>query len=451
MRVAFTAAVLALLLAAPSQGATKTYTFRHGPIAMGGFNVKFPKAPVRAPGVDGYVVGMTADLVDRRSRRITIRDVMPHRRARLPRRGACSSPNGEPIYGTGEEQQKLRFPPGYGYRIRPSDRWRITAMLMSHGTRAKNAYIRYRVTVRTGTKLTPVSPFWVRANGCGRQVSYPIHGGAPLGSTSKRQYLWRVPFDGRIVAVGGHLHGGARNLTLSQPRCRGRRLLDTAPRFGMPDHPYYRARPILHEPGPVDTRYFLSRTGIPVRKGERLRVTGSYEGSQPHPRVMAIMHVYVARDRTAPRGCKALPTDRRQLEKPLPTRAPPPLVRVPLSAVRPNGRTYTITPPPTAPRSYRRAKATVAVRQGRFRPDHISVPLGARVTWRFQDATPHNVLFANGPLLVGTPTLSGGATHTTRFRVPGRYELFCYLHPVTMHEVVDVRGPAANRGPSGSG
>ena len=47
-----------------------------------------------------------------------------------------------------------------------------------------------------------------------------------------------------------------------------RRLLDTAPRYGMPDDLYYRARPLLHEPGPIDTRYFLSETGIQVRRGE---------------------------------------------------------------------------------------------------------------------------------------------------------------------------------------
>ncbi len=447
MRVVVTAAVLSLLLAvAPAQAATKTYTYRHGPVRMGGFNVKFPKAPVKVPNVDGYVVGMTADLVDRKNRRITIRDVMLHhlvfhRQGNIGRRGDCSSRYSEPIYGTGEELQKLRFPPGYGYRIRRGDRWRITSMLMSHRIRAKNAYIRYRVTVRTGVDLTPVRPIWVRANGCGKQVSYPIHGGGAPGSTTHRSYRWRVPFDGRIVAVGGHLHGGARNMTLSQPRCGGRRLLDTAPRFAMPDHLYYRARPILHEPGPIDTRYFLSKQGIPVRKGERLRLTGSYEASLPHPRVMAIMHVYVAPDRDIPRGCKALPKDRKQLVKPMRLRKTPPLVRVPLSSVRPNGRTYAFTPPAAAPRRSGR-NVTVDLRGGAFRPAHISVPLGAAVTWRFQDATAHNVLFANGPRLIGTPTLNNGAKHTSRFRVPGRYELFCYLHPMTMHEVVDVRPPA---------
>ena len=43
-----------------------------------GFNVALPKAPTRAPGVDGYVTRMSASLVDGRGRPITIRDVMLH-------------------------------------------------------------------------------------------------------------------------------------------------------------------------------------------------------------------------------------------------------------------------------------------------------------------------------------------------------------------------------------
>jgi len=32
-----------------------------------------------------------------------------------------------------------------------------------------------------------------------------------------------------------------------------------------------------------------------------------------------------------------------------------------------------------------------------------------------------------------------GATFTQRFGVPGTYNLFCYLHPVTMHQTLVVR------------
>ena len=450
---------LALMIASAAQAQAKaqvkTYTLRYGPVSMGGFNVALPKAPVKAPGIDGYVTGMTASLVDARGRRITIRDVMLHhvvfhRVGRSGGRWPCSSPAGEPIYGTGEEKQDLRLPRGYGYRIRHGDRWRITAMLMSHSVRAVNAYVKYRVTVVSGRRMKLVRPFWVRASGCRDQVSYPVEGGHPPGSTNIRTFNWRVPFNGRIVAVGGHLHGGARNMWLSQPRCDNRRLLDTAPRYGMPDHLYYRAKPILHEPGPVDTRYFLSRTGIPVVRGETLRLTGAYESELPHPRVMSIMHVYVAPGRSIPRTCRPLPADRRQLVKPGRVRTEPPQVKVPLNRLGPDGHTRTVQTPLTGATPLADG-ATVDLRNGRFSPGHVTVPAGASLTWRFRDAIPHNVLLANGPRLVGSRTLSRGATATSRFRVPGRYELFCYLHPMTMHEVVDVRGPAPKRGPSGSG
>jgi plastocyanin len=434
-------ALSALAFSAAGEAKVKTYDLRFGPVRMGGFNVAFPKMPVRAPRVDGYVTRMTASLVDRRGRRITIRDVMLHHvvfhRVADSSRGYRCSPGGEPIYGTGEENQQLRLPAGYGYPIRRSDRWRITAMLMSHSLRSVEAYVRYRVTVTTGRRMTPVRPFWVRAIGCGKQVSYAVEGGRRPGSTNVRSFNWRVPFDGRIVAAGGHLHGGARDMWLEQPRCDNRRLFDTSPRFGMPNHLYYRARPILHEPGPVDTRYFLSRTGIPVVRGETLRLTGAYESERPHPRVMSIMHIYVAPRRSVSKRCAPLPADRRELVKPGPFRTEPPQVTVPLNRLGAGGHTEIVNTPLTGARPLKDGD-TVDLRNSRFSPGHVTVPAGASLTWRFLDAIRHNVLLANGPRLVGSRTLSGGATDTSRFAVPGRYELFCYLHPITMHEVVDV-------------
>src|SRR4051794_5826234 len=121
MRLRFaTLAALAgvLLVAAPATARVRTYTLRSGPYLMGGFNTSFVKGQVRTPRVDGYVVGMHARLVDRRGRRVTIRDVMLHhvvfRRLWHPRvRRPCTSGLGEAFYGTGEENQSLRFPAGY--------------------------------------------------------------------------------------------------------------------------------------------------------------------------------------------------------------------------------------------------------------------------------------------------------------------------------------------------
>lgn len=425
---------------APAEAATRTVTLRYGPVAMGAFNVEFPKAAVRSPGVDGYVTEMSVRLVDRLGRPVTIRDVMLHhvvffQRRAAPVRDRCGTRNDEAFYGTGEENQALRLPPGYGYPVRRASRWSMHTMLMSHSMRSRAVYVQYRMRVVTGSRLAPVRPFWVRASGC--KITYPVWGDGGPGSTDERRSRWRVPVSGRIVAAGGHLHGGAKDMWLAQPRCGGRRLVRTAPRYGMPDHLYYRARPILHEPGPVETGYFLSRTGIPVRRGETLTITGSYDNAQPHPRVMSIMHVYVATGRAAARRCPRLPADARTTFRHRRVRTDPPAIKVPLNVLGANGRTRTLREPPWRARALADG-GTVHLRGFRFSPPHVAVKRGATVRWSFDDAAPHNLTFANGPRLIRGPTLSGGRRYATRFTVPGRYELFCYLHPVTMHEVVDV-------------
>ena len=260
------------------------------------------------------------------------------------------------------------------------------------------------------------------------------------GSSYNRCYDWKVPFDGRIVAVGGHLHGGAKDMWMSQPRCQDRRILDNSPHFGMPDHIYYKARPILHEPGPFDTRYFMSRTGIPVRKGEIIRLNADLRQQRPAP----------ARDGDLARLRHARRLDPEGLRPRCPAdavahhQAGP----VPRRAARRSRCRSIASPPAGAPRRSRSTRPTPS-RSSRARPwtcattrsapSHISLQAGGRCTWRFADAIPHNVLFASGPRLVGSPTLSDGKTYTTTFSAPGHYELFCYLHPMTMHETVEVR------------
>src|SRR3954447_20935965 len=130
LRLAILPALAGLLLvAAPAAARVRTYTMRSGPYTMGGFNTSFVKGQMPTPRVDGYVVGMHARLVDRRGRRVTIGDVMLHHvvfRRLWHRRTthARTSRLGEAFYGTGEENQSLRFPAGYGYRTRTRDRWR---------------------------------------------------------------------------------------------------------------------------------------------------------------------------------------------------------------------------------------------------------------------------------------------------------------------------------------
>ena len=83
---------------------------------------RVPEGAVDAPKLNGYVTGMTASLVDRRGQadHDPRRDAPPpvfHHSGPRPELGPCTSRSGEAIYGTGEENEDLRFPAGYGYRV----------------------------------------------------------------------------------------------------------------------------------------------------------------------------------------------------------------------------------------------------------------------------------------------------------------------------------------------
>jgi plastocyanin len=390
---------------------------------------------------------MSTRVVDRKGKRIPLTDVMLHhvvfindgRRGGPEKLSSCPGRAGEPFYGTGEEHQRLLLPPGYGYRVEARDGWRMVTMLMSHRLERTRVWIEYRVTMETSKRLTPVRPLWLRASGCDPRSSYTVDGGGPPGSTDERSAEWAMPISGRIVAAGAHLHGSAKGLEVSQPRCGDRTLIDQRPRYGAPDDPVYRVRPMLHEPGPIATGYFLSARGIPVRAGELLTVSGRYDAQLAHPAVMAITHVYVAPDeRAAAAGCDPLPADRRiHWSRRLGRESVAP-AQIPLAGLDERGRPTEIARA-AGPAAVAGDSAVVDLRHALFAPANLSIAAGGTVAWRADDTERHVVLLANGPRAVDGPLMRKGAVYAQRFPVAGTYNLFCYLHPMTMHQTLVVR------------
>ena len=460
MKTAAAAALLALLVvAAPAAARERTVTMRAGPYTLGSFETVRPKVIVPSPRVDGAITYMHSRLVDRRRRPVTIKRVMLHHvvfinRGRFEgdRRPKCGARFGEPFYGTGEENQALRLPAGYGYRTRRGDIWKMQTMLMSHTRKVSKVWVEYRMRIRTGERFKHVTPYWVRVTNCRNEPSYSVPGGGPPGSHHLRTNLWRMPADGYIVAGGAHLHGGAHNITIRQPSCRGRRLMASDPSYGMPGSLVYRVKPLLHEPGPINTGWFMSRTGVAVRGGDMLRATANYDAERAHPGVMGVWHVYIHHRRVRGPRCAPLPGDAREHLIKGPARPDPPAVHVPLTALvggrptpidHPKGRLFYYGSPFDQP--------FVAVDDGRFKKVNLSVAAGTEITWRFQDRVAHKVSLVNGPRSMGSPTLAGGARYRRTFTVPGTYQLFCYLHPMTMHQEVVVRpGPLAAAAGEGS-
>jgi len=443
------ALLLAVLIpAAPASATVKTYVFRYGPVRMNGFETRLPKVRVKAPGVSGFIRKMNAVLVYKNGSRVPLNQVMLHHivfindgSPRTPKHGSCAGRHGEPFFGTGEEHEQMLLPRDYGYPIRHDDRWRLQTMLMSHSIHPHDVYVKYTVRVIVGEEKKPVVPYWIRANGCETvQPSYTVPGGGGPGSTYSRTSSWTVPMTGHIVAAGGHLHAGAKTMELIEPDCGDRKLFDNDPLYGAPGDAVYRIRPILHEPGPISTRYYLSNPGISVVRGQKLNLVSDYDNEYARPRVMAIMHVYISPDDsvTPQTVCNPLPASWLRMLR-SGNRFDPPYTKVPLNVLAGDGKVRAVNELPGAFQQYD-DDVRVDLRGGLFAPTKIEIPLGGRVTWRFDDAVAHNVLLANGPSVIGTPTLKSGEAVSRRFLRPGRYQLFCYLHPVTMHQEVLVKG-----------
>ena len=217
-------------------------------------------------------------------------------------------------------------------------------MLMSHSERSIDAYIQYKVTVVTGRAMKNVEPFWVRANGCGRRSPTPCSAAARPGSTYHRCYDWKVPFDGRIVAVRrpparrreGHVDVPAALRRPAHPRQLAP-LRDARPpsTTGAPDPARARAR---------STRATSCHAGHPGAQGRDDRLNAAYDNSAPHPRVMAIWHVYLARDAAIPKGCARAARGRRPDDQARPVPAPTPRrSRCRLNRITSDGRTETFT------------------------------------------------------------------------------------------------------------
>jgi hypothetical protein len=304
---------LVALLGAPgvSDAKVKNLRLRYGPIALEAAGIVFHNTRVRTPQVNGFVTRIHAYVVDNRGRRLDSGRVMLHhavfRRRITPKydRECNTRRETEPFYATGEEDETLRLPPGYGLRVTPHDGWLVRWMLMNHSDVGRRVFIQYDVRVDTSRAVVPVRPLWARVVKC-REEYFDVPGGGGPGSIFTKARDIAVSRTGRIVMATGHLHGGAISLALSEPRC-GNREIFTA-------RPVYRAQtshdpvpaPVPHD-GPVHVTSFTSAVGIPIFRGQLLTLAATYDNSVTREDVMGTMHVYVAADRPAAFDCAPLP------------------------------------------------------------------------------------------------------------------------------------------------
>jgi plastocyanin len=72
------------------------------------------------------------------------------------------------------------------------------------------------------------------------------------------------------------------------------------------------------------------------------------------------------------------------------------------------------------------APDTVEVKNFSFTPQNITVNVGTRITWTFEDTAAHNVTADDGSFK--STDLSRGGTYSFTFNTAGKYSYICTIH-----------------------
>ena len=489
--VAAAFAAFAMPSGASAEITTVTKQFKLNP-PVGGFqveqNIKGGPAILGAqsaprPPESGHIVEMEADIVDGEGNPIPIDRLMLHHIVFLntgrPDQscqsitgfdGLQSGPGAERFFAAGEERAKMKLPEGYGYDLSNSDaipdNWMVLYMVMNHRPDVESdAYIQYKMKIDDSAEdeIQDVTPWWLDVANCSADPIYNIKGRGKKDEEAVRSAEFRLDQNllgaggGRIVAASGHVHGGAYRLDLSRPNCDdGGPFFSSLPKWGGPDHPFYKVRPVLHEPGPVNMSAVRSPVGFPIKAGEALQLDSVYDDSQPHTRVMGISVAYVAPDPAVAAGglCQPLPqpedveilgpepADPSYRDEPIPFQIP----LVAENDAMPGGYEEINKPPGRLKevRSGTKIKLTAA---NEIPKPNLKIRKGDKLEWEFNNPTSnlHNITLANGPEGIGSPNLSINTqtgdprVFEKKFKEPGTYRLFCALHPTLMQERVVVK------------
>ncbi len=355
--------------AAPSKGCTQTnspapgepseWTCYEAAVTVSGYQVQQSgRAPIPKPaGASGHITHMEVDVIGDDGQPVPINRLMLHHIVFFNHNrpdAVCGGP--ERFYAAGEERAKITFPEGYGYKFDSGDTWSLLYMLMNHRPTSDTAYIQYNLTIDPDPSIQSTRSYWLDVGDCTADPIYNVPGLTPKAAEQSPDAVhtetddFTIKEDGWIVTGMGHVHGGARKLTITKPSCGNLQVAQSVPTWGLPSHPFYNVRPVLHEPGPIGMSAFRTPTGIPVVQGQRIRLNSVYDDTQPHTRVMGIMVVYVAPDQPggpSPQECGGAPADITYGPGTnLPGRAGPVPFTVPLTGLDANLNAVTIDGPP---------------------------------------------------------------------------------------------------------
>ena len=212
---------------------------------------------------DGWIIAYHPRLVDGKGNAIPGR-LLHHAAFYNTARPDFVCPNKqEHIFGAGGEMNDWPATPGFGYRVRPGDRIRITSMFhnptaVSYPATYLEVRMDYRKTGSAGTPHKSVYPTWLDVKSCG-DSSYDLKPGrnVAIGDVT-------LKYPGILLGVGGHMHDYGRELVLTN-LTRKQTVATLDSKLDASGHMV--SMPIV---------LFMKEGGYKVAQGDRMQVTASY-------------------------------------------------------------------------------------------------------------------------------------------------------------------------------
>jgi plastocyanin len=223
----------------PDQPGVEILRYEYGPIEIepGQNNIE-TDGGVPQPDVDGYIVGITPDLVRTADGTVPPVDVIHLHHGVWINLSATEEEEraggiaGELFFAAGEEKTRMYAPPGYGYDYEADDEWLINYMIHNLLTEPDQVYITYEIAFipessPAAADITPIRPVWMdvekgelypvfdvlRGTGEDGTYTYPDDADDPYGDDPP-QNEWVADRDSVIIGAGGHLHPGGHHVDL---------------------------------------------------------------------------------------------------------------------------------------------------------------------------------------------------------------------------------------------
>ena len=261
-------------LAVADDSATQVLTAKLGPLNLPAHTDHMHAAQPRPQFLkipfDGWIIAYHPRLVDGSGNSIPGR-LLHHVAFYNTARPDFVCPNKqEHIFGAGGEMNDWPATPGFGYRVHPGDRIRITSMFhnptaTSYPTAYLEVRIDYRKTGSAGTPLKSVYPTWLDVKSCG-DSSYDLKPGRNVTTGDVT-----INYPGILLGVGGHMHDYGQELVLTN-LSRKQTVAKLPSKLDASGHMV--SMPIV---------LFMKEGGYKVAKGDRMEVTATYQNPTGHP------------------------------------------------------------------------------------------------------------------------------------------------------------------------